>query len=84
MFKKKRFKKKSVILSPEQARAFHFSLVASAPQHLWFLSDDQRQKLLDRLEKLFCTGEPVEVDLQHDIIFAQAFDEFMIEGDKRR
>lgn len=81
MFNKKK-KKKSAWLSPAQARVFYDSLVASAPMHLSFLSDDQRQKLLDHLEKIFCTGKPVEVDLQHDAIFAQAFDEVLMEGEE--
>lgn len=81
MFKKKN-KKKSAILSPDQARAFYNSLVASAPMHLKFLSDDQRQKVLARLEKIFCSGEPVEVDLDHDLMFAQAFDEVLKEGNE--
>ena len=82
MFKKKNKKKKSAWLSPEQACAFYNCLVATAPDHLKFLSDDQRQKVLDRLKKVFCTGEPVEVDLDHDFAFAQAFDEVLIEGNE--
>lgn len=66
-------KRKFVFLPPAAAKEFFNSLVATAPVNLSFLSDDQRQKVLDKLEKRFCTGKPVKINLASDDVFKEAF-----------